>query len=165
MSAPGNRTGGGADALGAFWTEFARLVASAPFQTAGPEAFQQMRRALLDTMAQQADAFLRSEAFLNAMKQTLDSSLAWQQMVNQYLQKGLSAMQMPTGADTGQIAQLVRGLEQRLSRRIDALERRLERAQPARASASRRGARPAGAATRSRTQRKPARAARGSRRR
>ncbi|MCG3128308.1 MAG: hypothetical protein CHACPFDD_03190 [Phycisphaerae bacterium] len=117
-----------ADPFTAFWGEFMTRMTSMGFQPPQPgaDAMQQMRRAFFDAMAQYADNFMRSEAFLGAMKQSMDSALAWQQSMNQFLQKGLSTAQMPSRADTDHIVQLMRGLEDRLLGRVAILETRMD---------------------------------------
>ncbi len=112
-----------------FWTEFAGRCAAAGAPPPSPPAdlLSQMRRAFFDALAQQADQFLRGEAFLAVMKQTMESSLAWQQTLNQFLQKGLSASQIPSRADADHVVVLLRGLEERLHERLDDLARRIER--------------------------------------
>jgi hypothetical protein len=119
----------GAESIGAFWSDVVgRMMAAGLTPPApSPDAAAQVRRVLFDTMAEHADRFMRSEAFLSAMKQSMEQSLAWQQMMNQYLQKGLSGMQMPTRADADHIVLLIRGMEERLSARIDDLQQRLHR--------------------------------------
>jgi hypothetical protein len=91
----------------------------------------QMRRAFFDAMSQQADQYMRSDAFMASMKQSMDNALAWQQMVNQFLQKGVSAAQMPTRADSEHIVRLVRGMEERLIGKLESMEARVRRLEKA----------------------------------
>lgn len=127
----------GSDPFSAMWSEWMRNwtqaagAASASASAAPPDMSAQMRKAFFEAMSQQADQYMRSEAFLAAMKQAMDNALGWQQMLNQYLQKGVSAVQMPTRADADHIVRLVRGLEDRLVGKLDDVTRRVERLEKA----------------------------------
>lgn len=118
-----------ADAFGAFWSDFLRRAASqgvAPTQPPTPDTFAQLRRAFFDALAEHADKFMRSEAFLVAMKQSLEQSLAFQQTLNDMMKKGLTANQVPTRDDADHITMLVRGVEDRVLDRLERLSRRLD---------------------------------------
>ncbi len=126
MSASGGFGIPGSDAFTAFWNDFWNKFGSAgsppPPQS---EVFEKSRKAFFDAMAQSCEEFMRSEAFLRGMKQSMDHAMGWQQMMNEYLRKGVAAAQMPTREDADHVAILVRGLEERLIDRIEALEQRL----------------------------------------
>ncbi len=118
----------GADPFSRFWTDFMGKMSSAgiaPPQPT-PDFLKDIRRTFFDAMAEQADQFMRSEMFLNMMKQGVESSLAWQQMMAQFMQKGLSAAQMPSKADTDYFVVLLRGMEDRIVNRLDDLASRVE---------------------------------------
>lgn len=121
---------GAQDPFSAFWQDLmARSIASGMTgmgQNPSLEAMNQMRRIFFDTFAQHAEKFMRSEAFLQSMKQAMDAGLAWQQTLNQAMQKNLAAAQMPSRADVEHVALLVRGVEDRLSHKLDALQQRIE---------------------------------------
>lgn len=126
MSTAGDFGIPGADAFTAFWTEFwkkAGAAGSAPSPQS--ETFEQMRKAFFDAMARYAEEFMRSEAFLKAMKQSMDQALGWQKMMNDVLRQGLSAAQVPTRGDADHVALLVRGMEERIVERIGRLEKRM----------------------------------------
>ncbi len=116
------------DPFMAAWAQFAK-GGSWPSggATAGSEVMDQMRQMFLDSMAAHADQFMRSEAFLGAMKRTVDNSLAWQQALNETLQRTLSAAQLPTKSDADHLVALVRGLEDRLVEKLDDLSQRVRR--------------------------------------
>lgn len=125
------------DPFTAFWAEFMKSAGSSGAAAPPPsnEATQQLRKVFFDTMAAQADQFMRSEAFLSTMKHAMDNSLAWQKACNDMLQQGLAAAQVPSRADADHMVTLVRGMEERilgklssLSERIDRLERPQEQA-------------------------------------
>lgn len=129
MSGPSDNVTPGADAFMAFWTDFWNRMSSSgvtPPKPA-PDMSEQMRKVFLESLTAQADRFMRSEAFLTAMKQSMDQALAWQQMMNQYLQRNLAAAQAPTREDTDHVVLLVRGMEERVMGKLEELTRRIER--------------------------------------
>jgi hypothetical protein len=137
----------GFDPFMQFWGEFVKKVSAAgatPPPQPPPDVLLQMRRAFLDAMAQQADQFMRSEAFLNALKQGMEASLAWQQGFNQMMQKGLASAQVPSRADSDHMVVFLRGMEERLLERIDELAARVDSIEKGE-SPGKRGGRPAGA--------------------
>lgn len=150
----------GMDAFGAFWTDFVKRMATIgvtpPAAAPTPDVLSQIRRVFFDAMAQHAEQFMRSEAFLNAMKQSMEHSLAIQQSMNEFIKKGLAAGQMPTRDDADHITLLVRGVEERVLDRLEKLGNRLDRLENGRGPAAKAApvvkAAPAGrAAARSRT--------------
>lgn len=110
-----------------FWGEFVqRAGAGGMSPQPSPDTMNEMRRMFFDMMAEQADQFMRSETFLKAMKQGMEASLAWQQTLNQFMQKNLGAAQMPTRGDTDHLVLLIRGMEERLLDRIDRIGARVD---------------------------------------
>ena len=91
------------------------------------EFAERMRKSFFEAMSKYFEEYLRSEAFLNSMKQSMDHALAWQQAMNQYMQKSLSAAQMQTRADGDHVVLLIRGMEDRVMARLDDLTERVER--------------------------------------
>lgn len=118
----------GVDPFMKFWTEAVKTMANAGMAPpqAPPDLLSQLRRVYFDTLAQQADQFMRSETFLNAMKQGMETSLAWQQGVNQMMQRGLAAAQVPSRSDAEHVVQLIRGMEDRILEKLDDLTTRIE---------------------------------------
>src|SRR5215470_11133640 len=116
----------GLDPFMKFWSDFMGKMAATgmPSFQPSPDMLNQMRRTFFDALAEQADTFMRSEAFLAAMKQGMETSLAWQQALNQFLQKGLAAAQVPSKVDSDHLVSLVRGMEERVLERMDELARR-----------------------------------------
>lgn len=113
-----------------FWTDFWSRMAPGGMAGPGaapPEWIQQARRTFFDAMAASADQFMRSETFLKSMKQTMDNSLAWQKMLNQYLQKGMAGMPVPERSDTDEVIQLIRAMEERLSSKLSDVSQRVEK--------------------------------------
>lgn len=126
MSAPGTLP---TDAFARFWSDMAARIAAAgvaPPQPP-PDVLEQVRRQFFEAMSTQADQFLRSEVFLNSLKQGMDASLAWQKALNEFLRKGLAGAQLPSRADADHLVVLLRGMEERLLERLDDVTRRVER--------------------------------------
>ncbi len=114
------------DPFTAFWSDFMQRAASVGF-TPPPQAefVEQVRKAFFAALSEHLDQFLRSDAYLKTMKQAMDHSLAWQQTMNDYLQRGLQTAQMPSRQDSDHLVTLIRGLEERVLRRLDDVERRI----------------------------------------
>lgn len=134
----------GIDPFMRFWTDLMNRITAAGLTPPKPppDLMQQLRRTFFDALAEQADQFLRSEAFLNAMKQAMETSLTWQQAINQFLHKGLAAVQIPSRADAEHMVTLLRGMEERVLDRIEDLSRRVAALESARGASPNR-ARPA----------------------
>jgi len=134
----GNR---GADANGAsdpfsrFWLDLMSKMSTAGFGPTvatppGPsqaDALKHMRQAFFDAWAHHCDEFLRSPAFLEAMKKSMDNALAFKQQLNEFMTKALHEQQMPARSDTDSILLVLRSLEDRVLKRIDELSQRVER--------------------------------------
>lgn len=133
MSGDNNPSFAGADPFTTFWTDMMGRMASAGMTPPSPgrEMADGMRKAFFEVMAEQADQFMRSEPFLAAMKQSMDNSLAWRQQMNEFLTKGLSAAQMPSRSDVEHTGALLRGMEERILRKLDELSERVERLEQA----------------------------------
>jgi hypothetical protein len=112
-----------------FWTDvFAKSMPPGVSPTTPPAEFaERMRKGFFDAMTKYFEEYLRSEAFLSVMKQSMDHALAWQQALNQYMQKSLSATQATTRADADHVVLLIRGMEDRVMARLDDLKERVER--------------------------------------
>ena len=137
-----------ADPFSKFWAD---MIAGASavgmgqaFQSTGQEdSAKQMRRAFLDAWAKLCDEFMRSDQFLDMMKRSMDSSLAFREQMNQFLGQTLQSGHIPSREDTDTILLAVRTLEQRvvdglekLSQRVDQLERGTENKKPVNADRS-----------------------------
>jgi len=117
----------GADPVTRFWTDMmGRLAAtgmSAP--PASQEMIEQMRTAFFDVLGKHVDDFMRSEQFLSTMKQAMDNALVFRQQFNEFLNKNLEALQMPSSSDVEEVVQIVRSMGQRITGRLDDLDSRL----------------------------------------
>ncbi len=132
----------GADPLTRFWTDMMGRMAATGMSTppASGEMFEQMRSAFLDVLSKHTDDFLRSEQFLSALKQSMDSGLAFRRQMNDMLTRSLETLQMPTSTDVEEVIQLVRNMEQRIGGRLDEIDERLARLEASSNSGSRLGA-------------------------
>lgn len=112
-----------------FWTDYcAKAMPVGGAMNASPQEFgERMRKGFFEAMTKYFEEYLRSEAFLNSMKQSMDHALAWQQAMNQYMQKSLSAAQMPTREDADHVVLLIRGMEDRVMARLDEMAKRIEK--------------------------------------
>lgn len=121
-------SGVGADPFTGFWTDMMGRMAGAGVAAppTSPDMMAGMRKAFFGAMTEYADEFMRSEQFLTAMKKSMDSSLALKQQINQFLTSGLQSAQMPSRSDTDHIVLLIRGLEDRVIKKLDALSERIE---------------------------------------
>lgn len=115
----------GPEAFTAFWSDFLAKVAPPGASMPGGDYAEKMRKAFFESWSRCLDDYMRSDAFLQMMKQSTDHALAWQQQMNEYLQRGLSAAQMPSKEDANHIVMLVRGMEERVMAKLDDLNRRI----------------------------------------
>lgn len=120
-------TGTPADPFINFWTEFWKKAATLGAATPQPppDVMSQLRKMFFDAMSEHAERYMRSEAFLSAMKQSMENTLAWQQQMNAFMQKNLAAAQAPSRVDADHTVVLVRGMEDRLMARLEKLDRRI----------------------------------------
>jgi len=90
-----------------------------------------MRKTFFDAWAQQCEEFMRSKAFLQAMKQSMDSALAFREQVNKFMGQAMKDSPLPTREDTDAILQSLHGFQERVLDRIDALADRVSRLEAA----------------------------------
>lgn len=119
-----------ADPFSAFWTDFFTRIGAPPEALRGAmpaplssnDMLKQMQRVFLDALAKYCDDYMRSEQFLQMMKQTLDRSLAFKQQLDQFLGQAQKGMQAPARADIDDLAGTMRSFEARVLTRLDELE-------------------------------------------
>lgn len=99
-----------------------RSAGSAPAFT---DAAKSMQRAFFDAMAKYFDDFMRSEQFLDHMKQTMDQSIQMKKMMDDFLIQAQTTLQSPVRGDVEDLAHLLRGIEERLFDRLDKLEEKV----------------------------------------
>lgn len=120
---------GPSDPFTKFWSDWmSQMGAMGMQQPAAPardQAMKQMRQAFFDAWAQHCDEFMRSEMFLDAMKRSMDSALAFKQQMNEFFTKALHEGQAPARTDTDSIMLVLRSFEERVLNRIDDLAQRV----------------------------------------
>jgi len=142
-------SGTSGDPFSRFWMDLMSKMSGTPFAPTASQlqddTMRRMRQAFFDAWAQHCDEFLRSDAFLEVMKKSMDSALAFKQELNEFMTKALHDQQMPARSDTDSILVVLRSLEDRvleridrLSHRVDALESTVSGASPEAATGKRR---------------------------
>ena len=125
-----NDSGATSDPFSRFWVDLMSKMSGTPFAPTASQmqddAMKRTRQAFFDAWAQHCDEFLRSDAFLDALKKSMDSALAFKQQLNEFLTKALHDQQMPARSDTDSIVLVLRGMEDRVLERIDRLTRRVD---------------------------------------
>jgi len=126
MGANNNSAG---DPFSTFWTDWmSQMSGLGVVPPSGPsreDVLKQMRQAFFDACAKHCDEFMRSEAFLDAMKRSFDGALAFKQQLNEFLTRALHEGQAPARSDTDSIMLVLRSFEERVLERIDALGQRV----------------------------------------
>ena len=117
------------DPFAVMWTEWIKhtMPAGMAPPAVNRETQEHLRRVFFDMLAAQADQFMRSEAFLQSMKQATDHAVAWQKTLNDTMRRALSAAQIPTRSDSEHLVSLVRGMEERLMAKLEDLGSRVRR--------------------------------------
>ncbi len=127
----GKDADGSADPFSRFWVDLISKMSTAGFgptaSTAQDDSLKRMRQAFFDAWAKHCDEFLHSQAFLDMMKKSLDSALAFKQELNEFLTKALHEQQMPARSDTDSILLVLRSLEDRVLDRLERLSERVEK--------------------------------------
>ena len=107
-----------ADPFTKFWTDMMSKMGSSgatpPFGVSQEEVSRQMRQACFDAWAKYCEDFMRSDAFLDAMKKSMDGALAFRQQVNDFLKKAVGDSPLASSDDTETIVLAVRSLEERV---------------------------------------------------
>lgn len=120
----------GSDAVSAFWADLMSKMSSASFgrpaQSPQDEMFRQMRQAFFDSWGQYCEEFMRSPAFLEAMKKNMENALAFRQQINEFLSRALHEGQAPARSDTDSILLVLRSLEDRVLSRVEELSNRVD---------------------------------------
>jgi hypothetical protein len=93
-----------------------------------------MQQLFFDAMASYADDFMRSEQFLEMMKKSMDQSLQFKRLVDDFLTKVHRAIQAPVQCDIDDLASLLRGIEERVFERLGRIEERVAAVEESRAA-------------------------------
>lgn len=120
-----------AQTLGRLWMDtMSRMTGAAFAFTPGstpPEAARQVRDAFLSSVGHSLDAYMRSEPFLRAMRQSLDLSMEMRKQFLQMMAQVQHGMGMVAEEDVRSLMLGIRHSEERLWRRLDQVSSRLER--------------------------------------
>lgn len=119
----------GRDPFAAFWQD---AMANSPFGMMGKppadaddEMFKRMRQSFFDAWEKHCVEFMGSEQFLSAMKQSMDTAVAFRKQLNEFLTRTMSQAQIPTKADNDTIVEILRGIEESMTKRLDDISRRV----------------------------------------
>lgn len=114
-----------ADAFAQMWGDFFSRMTTPPAAANPIEMSKQMQQAFLDALARYCDEFMRSEQFLQMMKQTMDGALAFRRQLDGFLKEAQQSAQAPTRDDVSEAVEAIRGLEERLMQRLEAVEHKV----------------------------------------
>jgi len=112
-----------------FWTDWNKQMAglglAPPPADARDEMMRTMRQAFFDAWGRYCEEFLGSEVFLDAMKKSMEGTLAFRQELNEFMTRLLHESQVPARSDTDSIMLVLHSLEERVIDRLDELSRRV----------------------------------------
>lgn len=89
------------------------------------EAARQVRGAVFKSMADQTEQFMRSEAFLQGMKQSLDAALTFQKQYQTMFTEFRHSTEGVASADIDAVMVMLRQMESRVLDRLEDLETHL----------------------------------------
>lgn len=126
----------GSDAFTKFWSDMMSQMSGAGFgamfEGSRENAQKAMRQAFLDAWQHHCEEFMRSDAFLESMKISMDNAMSFREQMNKFVSDAMRQSPLPTKTDTDSILQVLHGFEvrvldqmQRMTTRIDSLEARL----------------------------------------
>lgn len=125
-----NDSGATSDPFSRFWVDLMSKMSTTPFAPTASQmqddAMKRARQAFFDAWARHCDEFLRSDAFLDVLKKSMDGALAFKQELNEFMTKALHDQQMPARSDTDSILVVLRSMEDRVLQRIDQLSHRVD---------------------------------------
>lgn len=112
------------------WTDFLTNMGKAwganPLEDTPTDAARRARAALFKTWAGWWDQFSRTNEFMEAIKQGLNSSVQAQNQVNDFLTQSHHRMQLPAAEDIHELMREMRHLGRKLSRDTEMICERLE---------------------------------------
>jgi hypothetical protein len=120
-----------AQQMGQLWLDMCSRMGSMinSVQPGAPptEAARQLRGAAFKNMAEQAEQFMRSEQFLDAMKQCLDRTLETQKQYQAFMTNLRHATEGVAAQDVQAVMVLMRQMESRVLDRLDDVTHQLDR--------------------------------------
>src|SRR5438874_566536 len=96
-------------------------------ETAPPEVLQQIRAGIFQALAESWEQFMRSEQFLEGMRQWMDNAISFRSLTNEFLGRLRNEGQAPSRSDIDTVLLAVRHMEKRLLDRIEELSVELTR--------------------------------------
>lgn len=119
-----------AELLSKMWTDFAGKMTAAGLSvqpgTPPPEAMRKIRDAFFQAMGQSLDQYMRSEPFLQSMKQSMDSAIAFRKQSNDLLTQWRHELQGTASEDVDNLLLAVRHMETRVLESMDQMAGRIE---------------------------------------
>jgi hypothetical protein len=114
-----------------FWAEYVQRASDAArqmFQSAtGADADPRTwQRRWLEAVGQSVDAYLRSPAFLDAMKQNMDMMIKAKLQADDFTKEFARNANLPTASDVTGIFERLRSVEDAILARLAQMDRRLE---------------------------------------
>lgn len=139
-----------------FWTDFANKMAATGFAAAPgatpPDATRQVRGAMFKAMGEACDEFMRSPQFQEMMKQSLTNSIQLRKQLNEWLGRMQHEFQGTSRQDVDELMQVMKHLERRMSDSFERLSVRLDALEKARSKPA-----PPATSPRKKSRRAPAR--------
>ena len=111
------------------WFDFLGRMTATGFPTSAetppPAAARQMRDVFLKAMSAQAEEYMRSPEFLEMMKGSMDSALAWRSQLNEFLRRAYRESRIPSQDDIEDFAGRVQQLSKQVLQRLESIEQQL----------------------------------------
>lgn len=112
------------------WTNLATKVAAASAggngDAASPEASKQIRGAIFAALSQQAEQFMRSEQFLDLLRQSMSGSIQMREQMKDYLTEVHHGLQGVARQDVDSLLIALRHLETRVLDRLEAVDGKID---------------------------------------
>lgn len=119
-----------AQALTKLWTDSIMELTGAAFSfspgSPPPEMARQMRESFLSALGHSIDNYMRSEPFLQSMRQSIDMAMDFRKQFAQQMQTLHHSMGTPAVEDIQSVMLALRHFEERLVRRLDHLAARMD---------------------------------------
>ena len=129
MSESADSAAGQSSAFFKNWIESFSQIAQAACryspESMPPELMRQIRSGLFQAMARSWEEYMRSPQFLEGMKQTMDSAIAFRKLSTEFFNQARRETQGTTRADVDAVLLAVREMESRLTERMDDLAARV----------------------------------------
>jgi hypothetical protein len=105
-------------------------------ESAPPQVLQQIRAGILQALAESWEQFMRSDQFLEGMRQWMDNAVSFRSLTNEFLGRLRNEGQAPSRSDIDTVLLAVRHMEKRLLDRLEELSTQLTRSDDQRARPS-----------------------------